>query len=347
MFRAVGWPRKLPMNLTVSVTNRCNSRCKTCNIHKKQNTDELTIDEWERIAKSVGKDVFWITFSGGEPFLRNDLVDLVCLFNNQCRPSIINIPTNGLMTELITDAVERIAVFCGKARVVVNVSIDEIGERHDEIRGVSGCYERAVKTFGKLKDLKLSNLSVGIHTLISRFNVDNFQEIHWEIMGLHPDSYVTEIAEEREELGTIGANITPEYNEYADATDFLIGKMRVNNSNSMGAITRAFHPEYYEMVKRMLRDQRQIIPCYAGFASAQISAEGEAWMCCTKAESMGNLREDGYDFRKVWLSEKAENAREKIKRGDCWCPLANAAYTNMLMNTKFLSKVAYNYLVKS
>ena len=39
-------------------------------------------------------------------------------------------------------------------------------------------------------------------------------------------------------------------------------------------------------------------------------------------------------------------AREKIKRGECWCPLANVAYTNMLMNTKSLAKVGVNYISK-
>ncbi len=332
------------MSLTVSVTNRCNSRCKTCNIYKKQNTDELTLDEWEKAARTIGKDVFWITFSGGEPFLRRDFVDLICLFYNLCRPSIINIPTNGLLTESIPDTVERIAVFCSKAKIVVNVSIDEVGERHDEIRGVSGNYERGSKTFGKLKDLKLSNLSVGIHTVISRFNVDNFKEIHQEMMGFHPDSYVTEIAEERAELDTIGADIAPKYEKYIDAIDFHVGEMRINNSNGMGAHTRAFRSEYYGMVKEMLRDQRQVIPCYASFASVQIAPDGEVWMCCTKAESIGNLREENYDFKRIWFSDKADKLRKNIKQGECLCPLANVAYTNMLMNTKSLAKVGWNYL---
>jgi MoaA/NifB/PqqE/SkfB family radical SAM enzyme len=334
------------MNLTVSVTNRCNSRCKTCNIHRKQNVDELTLDEWDQVSRTVGKDIFWITFSGGEPFLRRDLVDLVCLFYNQCRPSIINIPTNGILTNVILDTVERIAVFCSKAKIIVNVSIDEIGERHDEIRGVSGSYERASKTFESLKDLNLPNLSVGIHTVISRFNVDNFRDIHQEMMAFHPDSYVTEIAEEREELGTIDANITPECAKYAEAIDFLVGEMRASNCNGMGAVTRAFRVEYYEMVKQMLRDHGPVIPCYAGFASAQIAPDGEVWMCCTKAESIGNLREENYDFKRIWFSDKADRLRENIKRGDCYCPLANVAYTNMLMNAKSLAKVGVNYFIK-
>ena len=140
----------------------------------------------------------------------------------------------GCLRNRITDTVERISVYCRKAKIVVNVSIDEIGERHDEIRGVSGSYERAIKTFERLKDLKLSNLSVGIHTVISRFNVDNFRDIHQEMMGLHPDSYVTEIAEERAELDTIGADITPKYEKYIDAIDFLVGEMRNNNSQWHG-----------------------------------------------------------------------------------------------------------------
>lgn len=334
------------MNLTVSVTNRCNSRCKTCRIHQKANTRELALGEWDRTSRAIGKDVFWITFSGGEPFLRNDLAELVCLFYTSCRPSIINIPTNGLLTDHIPDVVERIAVFCTEARIVVNLSIDDVGRKHDRIRGVAGNYERVLETYRRLKRLTLGNLSVGIHTVISRFNVGNFKDIYQTITGLHCDSYITEIAEERAELDTIGSDIAPKYEEYSNAIDFLVKEARASNSKGMGVVTRAFRTEYYEMAKAMIREQRQIIPCYAGFASAQIASDGEVWMCCTKADSVGNLRDVSYDFRRVWFSEKARQLRQGIKRGECHCTLANVAYTNMLLNSRMLARVGCRYLCR-
>jgi len=70
--------------------------------------------------------------------------------------------------------------------------------------------------------------------------------------------------------------------------------------------------EYYALVKRILKEKRQVIPCYAGFASAQIAPDGDVWMCCVRAEPIGNLRESGYNFKKLWFSEKADRIRREI-----------------------------------
>jgi hypothetical protein len=93
-------------------------------------------------------------------------------------------------------------------------------------------------------------------------------------------------------------------------------------------------------VKRTLREHRQVIPCMAGVASAQIAPNGDVWSCCIRAESMGNLRAYDYDFGRVWRSARADAMRRSIKAGECYCPLANASYTNMLTHVPTLVKVA-------
>jgi len=283
--------------------------------------------------------------SGGEPFLRKDFTDLVCSLYDHCRPSIINIPTNGILTERIPDIIKAISTHCSKSQIVVNLSIDDIGERHDVIRGVQGNYEKALETLSALKSLDMQNLSIGIHTVISKFNVSRIPEIYEHLRRFKPDSYVTEIAEERVELDTIGADISPPYEEYSKSIDFLAKAMTENHFHKIGGITRAFRTEYYQQVKRILIERRQIIPCFAGFASAQIAPNGDVWMCCIKAESIGNLRDAAYDFNKVWFSNKAEILRRQIKNGQCYCPLANASYTNMLHHWPTLLRVGWN-LVK-
>jgi MoaA/NifB/PqqE/SkfB family radical SAM enzyme len=344
LFRSTGRPKRLPMNLTFSVTNRCNSRCKTCHIYQKK-SEELGLDEWKRVFESLGKAPFWTTFSGGEPFLRSDFFELVRSLYEHCRPSIINIPTNGLLSDRIPVVVKQITDYCQRTQIIVNVSLDGVGEKHDAIRGVAGNYEKALLTFQALKRLNAPNLSVGIHTVISKFNVKQIPDICKSIMSLRPDSYVTEIAEERVELDNLGFDITPELGEYDAAVDFLTRTLKKDRFNRVGRVTRALRLEYYALVKRILKEKRQVIPCYAGFASAQIAPDGDVWMCCVKAEPIGNLREAGYDFSKIWFSERANMTRRSIKRGDCYCPLANASYTSMLHHLPTLSRAGWN-LVK-
>jgi MoaA/NifB/PqqE/SkfB family radical SAM enzyme len=345
LMKHLGFPRLMPMNYTVSLLYTCNSRCSTCNIWKKK-ARNFSVEEYKKLFKNIGKSPYWITFSGGEPFLRQDIIEIVQTIYNISKPHIINIPTNGILTNQIVENTAAICRACPQAQIIVNVSIDGIEDQHDEIRKVPGNYKKAILTYQKLKALKLSNLTVGIHTVISQFNVDSFPAIANELMRMKPDSYITEIAEERVELDTIGANITPSLVKYKSAIDFLIHRIKNGSYKGMSKITMAFRIEYYNLVKKVMRDQKQILPCYSGIASAQISPDGEIWSCCIKAKSLGNLRDKKYNFRSIWFSHEAELERRSIHKKECWCPLANAAYTNMLMDLPTLIRVFWRSMIR-
>ncbi|HEX6395443.1 MAG TPA: radical SAM protein [Acidimicrobiales bacterium] len=332
----------LPVNITVSVSYKCNSRCKTCNVWQLPN-DDLTLNEWDLVFQSLGKAPYWFTFSGGEPTWRPDLPEMVESAYRHCRPGIINIPTNGILDRVIPGRIERVLQVAPESEVVVNLSIDGYGEKHDEIRGVPNNWRRAMSTYQQFKELKskYSNLTLGIHTVLSNFNIDSFPELcEFVQKELKPDQYITEIAEERVELDTVGLGITPTAERYEVAIDVLLDSLRGQRLLGVAEVTQAFRRRYYEIVKRTLREQKQIIPCMAGVASAQIAPNGDVWTCCIRAQSMGNLREHNYDFGTVWRTGKAQELRRSIKAGECYCPLANAAYTNMLTHVPTLARVA-------
>ncbi len=284
--------------------------------------------------------------SGGEPFLRNDIVEVARILYKHCKPRIINIPTNGLLGDKIVEAVKKICVVCPKSQIIINLSIDGVGKQHDELRQIPGNFEKVKDVFFKLKKLKLRNLSVGIHTVISRFNVQDFSTIASYLMEWEPDSYITEIAEQRIELDTMDSNITPSLLEYRSAIDFLIHRIKNGKFFGMNKITQSFRIEYYNLVKKVLRDKTQVIPCYAGIASVQISPDGDVWSCCIKASSMGNLRNNDYNFKKIWFNNRFKKERNSIKNIDCYCPLANSSYTNMLMDFPTLMRVFYRSFIK-
>ena len=342
-FRRLGKPRLLPFNLVVSVTYRCNSRCKTCNVWRRT-ANELTTDEWEQVFSKMGTTPYYLTFSGGEPFLRNDITDIVNSAVRFCRPSIITIPTNALLTDVIPQRVETILEAADGVDVGINVSLDGVGEEHDEIRGVAGGYGKALETYGVLRALTYPNLTLSIHTVVSRFNVDRIPEIYQELSALRPDSYISEVAEERVELGTTGTDITPSPQDYARIADFLASEARNGTSSGLARVTQAFRAQYYDLAKRILFEQRQVIPCYAGFSSAHIAPDGDVWACCTRAEPLGNLRDTGYDLRPIWLGERAQAVRRSIAAGECYCPMANVSYSNMLLHPPSLLRVARQVL---
>jgi MoaA/NifB/PqqE/SkfB family radical SAM enzyme len=293
--------------------------------------------------RNIG-EAYWFTLSGGEPFLRNDIVEICRSVHDNCKPGIINIPTNGILYDVIPQKVKDILEVCPDSQIVVNVSMDGIEEQHNEIRGVKGNFERAMKTYKALRSLDNDNFELGIHSVISVFNVHELPLIYEKLRELNPDSYITEIAEERVELNTIGTNITPSLEDYTKTIDNLSEIVKGEKWTHTSKLTQSFRLEYYKLVKRALKEKRQVIPCFAGFASAQIAPDGDVWTCCIRAEPLGNLRDVDYDFRKVWFSEKANKLRASIRAEECYCPLANASYTNMLCNFRTIVKVGWRWM---
>jgi len=342
--RQTGRLRPLPMNLTFSVSYRCNSRCKTCNVWRKR-VQDFTLDEYVQTFKHLGRSPYWLTFSGGEPFLRPDLIDIILASYRYCRPGIINIPTNGLLVDRVVQGVERLAREAPRSSIVINLSLDGIGEQHDDLRGVPGNYDKLLESYEGLRRIEAPNLTVGIHTVISQHNIESVREVRQHVRReLQPDSFISELAEERVELDTIGLDITPDAARYSEVVDDLIDDIDHEPADGVAGIAQAFRRHYYQIARRTLLEQRQVLPCYAGIASAHIAPNGDVWTCCIRAEPVGNLRESGYDLRQAWRSQRADELRGSIKRGECHCPLANAAYSSMLCDPPSLLKVGSSWL---
>jgi MoaA/NifB/PqqE/SkfB family radical SAM enzyme len=340
---ATGKLQQLPVNLTVSVTYSCPSRCATCDIWQKK-VDDLSVDEYGRLFPTLRKVPIWVTLSGGDQFVRADLDEIVRLVRTQIEPRIVNIPMNGVITERIFQLLPKIAHHTVGAQLVLNLSVDEIGKAHDEIRGADRNFEKLLLVSELIHDLKktYSHVVLGVHTVISKLNVERIPEIEREARAIfRPDSYIAEVAENRVELKTMHKDITPDPADFRRAVAHLGNTIRGNRSgHPVARLVESLRLEYYELAAQILEEKRQVIDCYAGWASAHIAPDGHVWGCCVRAESMGNIRDYGYDFGSVWFGSQANAFRESVRAHACACPLANASYTNLLLDPRSLVRVA-------
>jgi sulfatase maturation enzyme AslB (radical SAM superfamily) len=187
-------------------------------------------------------------------------------------------------------------------------------------------------------------------TVISRWNIDDIGEIAAFITRLDPESYRNEIAEQRSEMLNMENPITPEAEEYKRAIAFFVKQIKANMKNDLffHRITNAFRLVYYDLSIKILDQHRQVIPCYAGISNAHMTPYGDIWACCTLGydKPMGNLKDFGYDFTRLWTSSQADDVRQFIHDKNCHCPMANQMYSNILMHLPSLSKVIYRIFVK-
>jgi MoaA/NifB/PqqE/SkfB family radical SAM enzyme len=342
---ATGRFKQLPVNLTVSVTYSCPSRCATCDIWQKK-VDDLSVDEYARVFPTLKKVPVWVTLSGGDQFVRADFDEVVRLVRTLIEPSIINIPMNGVITERIFSLLPKIAHNSLGSQLVLNLSVDEIGLAHDEIRGADRNFEKLKLVAELIHDLKKTypHIVLGVHTVISKFNVHRIADIEREARAIfRPDSYIAEVAENRVELKTMDKDIAPAPSDYRRAVAHLQNAIRGHrSSHPVARLVESLRLEYYELSARILEEHRQVIDCYAGWASAQLAPDGNVWGCCVRAESIGNVRDHGYDFGTVWFGGAADAFRASVRAHECACPLANASYTNLLLDPPSLARVVAN-----
>lgn len=353
MNRWFGYNKFNPMTLTYSVTAACQSRCKTCQIGNlfckdpSRSMKDLTIDEIEKVFRTM-KPVYFFNMSGGEPFLRKDLPDIVALACKYLKPKVVHTPTNAILTDRIIENTEKIINIVRKYNpevpVTVKPSIDGVGELHDEIRGVKGNFECLLKTIEGLKKLEdqYDNFHLELGTVISNFNIEYLGEIEDFVHSLGVESYRNEVAECRTEFFNLGDDITPSAEVYQNLISDFSRKVEENISSkkNLAKMTEALRVVYYDIAGKILKENRQVIPCYAGVSNVHINYDGGVWPCCVLGyeSDMGNLRDFNYDFQKLWHSERADEVRSYIRNKNCACPLANQAYSNELMHLPTLVK---------
>jgi MoaA/NifB/PqqE/SkfB family radical SAM enzyme len=337
-----------PINLTYSVTNKCTSRCRSCDIwkiypaEKERLEDELSIFEVEKLFATIGP-VYFFNISGGEPFLRRDLVEIILLACEHLKPNVVHIPTNALAPRRVVKRTEEIlqsmrdAGF-GDVKLTLKPSMDGVGNDHDWVRGVKGNWDKLLETVAGLQGLQKDwpTLSVGVGTVISTMNIHKLPEIIEAADALDVDTYISEVAEERLEMRNASTGITPDHERYRTAIDPFqkATRKRMQGLSGLGLLTQAMRHVYYDLTADWLERGEQVIPCYAGITNVHISPYGEVWPCAVLGDSgsLGNVKEHDYDFWSVWHSRRAKKIRASIKRGECDCPLANQAYANMLLS---------------
>lgn len=353
MYRWFGRKKFDPMTVTYSVTAACQSKCKTCQIgamfcqDPSRSQKDMTLEEIEKIFQSVNP-VYFFNISGGEPFLRKDLPQIVELACSYLKPRVIHTPTNAILTERIIEDTEKILkiiqAYDPTVPFTVKPSIDGVGEKHDEIRGVRGNFECLIKTVEGLKKLeeKYDNFHLELGTVVSNFNINELDEIEDFVHSLGVESYRNEVAECRAEFFNKSDPITPPAEVYQRLMKDFARKIEENigKKKSLAKTTEAMRVVYYDLAGKILEEKRQVIPCYAGVSNVHINYDGGVWPCCVLGyeQEMGNLRDYGYDFQKLWHSERAEEVRRYIRNENCACPLANMAYSNELLHFPTLVK---------
>jgi MoaA/NifB/PqqE/SkfB family radical SAM enzyme len=350
--RDIAWKGR-PIHLTFFVTRRCNAKCPFCFYLKSDDAPartrpELSLVEIGRISSSLG-DLLWLAFSGGEIFLRDDLVEIARTFYRNNKPAIMLFPTNGLLPELISERIERIVRSCPDSIVALKLSMDGLGEAHDTLRNTPGSFDKTLQTYRAVAGLidKFPNFELGVNTVFCSENQDAMDGIIEYVRGLeyiktHTISLVRgNLSDKR--FGAVDAG------KYHDAVRKLENNLHEGKSPVYrfrgGRIKAAQDILQRRLIHRAMREQKKIIPCYAGRLNLVLNEAGEVFPCELLTEPFGNVRDFGYDLKRVIRSERARRINQSIKNNGCWCTHECYYMTNILFNPRTYPALLKEYLL--
>jgi len=165
--------------LDLSVTYRCNAGCTTCNIWKlyRENPSlasaEYSLSQYD---KFFSKYDFWnwISFTGGEPFLREDLNEIVEIAGRRCKGLYaVSIATSAITSRAIAESIRKLLEHT-RCRVHINISLNGNREIHNLMKGSAVAFDAAVGLFEELRALRNRRLSVKYEYLIAVANQGMF-----------------------------------------------------------------------------------------------------------------------------------------------------------------------------
>lgn len=344
--------KKKPIHLTFFLTGRCNAKCPFCFYLKSSgnpaaDAPELSLSEIEKISRSMG-NLLWLAFSGGEIFLRDDLVDISRTFYKNNRPAIMLYPTNGLLPELISRMTEEIASSCTESVIAVKLSLDGLQQKHDDIRNTPGSFDRTMQTYTLLSAFlpRYPNFELGINTVFCSENQDEMDDIIDFVKRLEHIKTHT--------ISLIRGNLTDEgfkkidHTKYFNAIRRLEGNLKDRSSQTYrfkGARIKAAQDILQRrLIYRTVHEKQRLIPCYAGRLNLVLTETGSVYPCEILTEPFGNIREYDYDMAKVLCSDNANRIISSIKNNECYCTHECYFMTNILFNPRLYPGLAREYM---
>lgn len=291
-------PKKL--NGTVIVTYRCNAKCSMCNRYKVPSLpeEEITVETIKKLP-----EMYFTNITGGEPFIREDLKDIVRELYKKSERIVIS--TNGFFTDRIVDLCKEFP------QVGIRISIEGLEKTNNEIRGLEDGFNKGYTTLKTLVDMGMKDVGFGMTVqdknapdLVPLYDISDEMGMEFATASLHNSFYFVETT-----------NIIKDRLMVAENFEKLINKLLDSNSPK-----KWFRAYFNHGLINYIFSQKRLLPCDMSFDTFFIDPYGDVMPCngTKEKEVMGNLNSQSWD--ELWNSEQAEIVRGKVRSCDrnCW-----------------------------
>ena len=296
--------KKSPTDASIILTYRCPMQCKMCNIWKNP-TDikkEISSDDLRCLPK-----LKFINLTGGEPFIREDLDEIVeVLFKKSPR---VVISTSGWFEDKIIRLAEKFP------NIGIRISIEGLSQKNDELRGRIGGFDKGLRTLLTLKEMNIKDIGFGITVsnnnsadMLSLYRLAKQLNLEFATAAFHNSYYFHKYDNQ----------ITNKEEVISNFEKLIALQLKENSPKSW---FRAF---FNNGLINYIEGNRRMLPCEAGLVNFFVDPYGDVYPCNGLEEkfwkeSMGNIREVS-SFKDLWESEQAEKVRAQVRKcpKNCW-----------------------------
>jgi MoaA/NifB/PqqE/SkfB family radical SAM enzyme len=318
-------PGRAVAQWTHFVTSKCNARCRHCFYPINQRNQELSLEEIDRFLATV-PPIRLLLFSGGEPFLRKDLPEIVRAYHTRCGFFTASIPTNGFLAERICAMVEKMCAISPDLQLGVSVSIDGMQGFHDRVRVLPGLWESAIATLHALRRLaqRFPQLTVGVNTVFMRENQSDLKTLlEYVYDEIRPTFHGLTFIRGRPVDGSLAEGLDIDHylelSRWIDARYTMDTNWRAGWRGVRARARHAINRERYEYIARQARGGDFESFCLAGEREYVMSETGDVYGCELIADRLGNVRESGYDFTRIRDGEAAGAFVAAKRARQCRC----------------------------
>lgn len=294
------WPGSDSLEAAVIVTYRCNAKCYMCNTWKypTQKEEELSPKTLEKLPA-----LDFCNITGGEPFLRADIEDIVEVLKKKSKRVVIS--TNGFFTERILKLAEN------HKEVGIRISIEGLQAANDELRGIKNGFDRGLRTLLKLHRMGIKDIGFGI--TVSDMNAIDMAELYQLAKAMNVE-FASAVVHNSYYFHKFDNDITKKQEvaaQIGELIDDLLKTKRVKNW---------FRAYFNYGLINYISGNKRLLPCEAGTENFFVTPSGYIAPCNGSDEAwvMGNLNDQAWD--EIWTSKKADEMRERVKncQKNCW-----------------------------
>ena len=285
---------------SIILTYRCNAKCNMCSTWKRP---AMQSKEIEREVIQKLPQMFFANVTGGEPFMRQDLPEIVDILKRKAKRIVIS--TNGYFTDKIIELCRR------HPDVGIRISIEGLQKSNDEIRRIPDGFENSLRTLLELREMGIKDIGFAMtiqdsncHDIVPLYLLAKGLGYEFATAAVHNSHYFHKEDNKIENKKKVCAEIEK-------MTKLLLESKKIKDW---------FRAYFNYGLINYVKGNKRLLPCEMGQNGFFLDPYGDILACngTDNKESLGNLRERSWD--EIWNGKRAEEIRNMVKdcKKNCW-----------------------------